>query len=461
VPLLAAPSWRARSTTSQSRRSAIRRLGLSRFVSMAGTDATGVAIGFALYAATRSAAVLSLSLLLTTGTGALLAPLGGRVGDLLDRRRLMIAAELAAAAVFVSMALFHSPIALLALGLLAAAIGTIFGPASGAAVAHVAGERELTWASSVIATSTNVGKTAGRLLAGALIAALGVTSVFVLDAITFLLSAWLIYSVRRAVAEPREQGADAAWAAAPERAVGAGAGGGAGTAEVAGAAGAAGAAGGAVATDGQLAAAAPAPRPGMFSLLRRDRTLRLLVASACISTFATAFTMTAEVPLVFELEAGALGLGALTACWGVGMVVGSWRAGRMLHSGNEATGLLVGRLAMAAGVGLVAVSPSLGPMLACYLLGGFGGGFLGVASQSLVMRSTPDHLRAQTLGAIESCRNMGFGAGVIGAGAAVTVMGARPVYALVGVTMAIGAIPIAALVVSLGGLRPLRPAPAS
>jgi hypothetical protein len=40
--------------------------------------------------------------------------------------------------------------------------------------------------------------------------------------------------------------------------------------------------------------------------------------------------------------------------------------------------------------------------------------------------------------------------------AAVSLGGARPVYALVGVTMAIGAIPIAALVQSLGGLRPLR-----
>ena len=52
----------------QSTRSAVRRLALSRFVSMAGTDATGVAIGFALYAQTKSPTWLSLSLMLTLGT---------------------------------------------------------------------------------------------------------------------------------------------------------------------------------------------------------------------------------------------------------------------------------------------------------------------------------------------------------------------------------------------------------
>jgi MFS family permease len=140
------------------------------------------------------------------------------------------------------------------------------------------------------------------------------------------------------------------------------------------------------------------------------------------------------------------------------MIAGSWYAGWALHHGNEATGVLAGRLAMAAGVALVATAPSLGPMLACYLIGGAGGGFMGVAAQSLLLRSVPDDQRGRLLGAVESCRNVAFGLGVVGAGAAVTLAGARPVYAVVGLTMAIGALPVAALVVSLGGPRRLRPA---
>jgi MFS family permease len=165
--------------------------------------------------------------------------------------------------------------------------------------------------------------------------------------------------------------------------------------------------------------------------------------------------MTAEVPLVFEMGIGALGLGALTASWGVGMVLGSWLGGRALHPGNEATGVLAGRLAMAAGVGLVAVAPGIVPMLACYLLGGVGGGFMGVAAQSLILRRTPDRLRARTLGTIEACRNTAFGLGIAGAGAMVGLAGPRPVYAAVGVAMALGTLPVAAVVFRLGAPRRL------
>ena len=397
----------------------MRRLAFSRFVSMAGTDATGIAIGFALYAQTRSATWLSLSLMVTLGAGAVFAPLAGRIGDLVDRRRLMVCAEVAAAVVFVTLALVHTPVALLGLGVVATLIGTVFGPASGAAIAHIAGERHLSWASSVIATGTSVGKTAGRLMAGALIGALGVSSVFVLDAMTFLISAWLIASVRHGFAARPMLTGPAPGEDEPEPA---------------------------------------ARREGGMRFLLSHPTLRPLVLTACISTFATAFTMTAEVPLVFELGAGPVALGALTACWGVGMIAGSWLAGRVLHKGNEATGVLAGRLAMASGVGLVALSPVLGPMLAAYALGGLGGGFMGVATQSLIMRAAPDHLRARTLASIEVFRNIGFGTGVAGAGVAVTAAGARPVYAAVGLALAVGTVPIAHLVMRLGGVRALRPA---
>jgi MFS family permease len=437
--LLSAVPRRRATARRQTSRTAVLRLAISRFISMAGTDASGVAIGFALYAQTHSATWLSLSLMLTIGAGALLAPLGGWVGDLADRRKLMIGAELAACAVFVTLAIAHTPVAMLALGVLATAIGTVFGPASGAAIAHVAGERHLTWANGVIATGSNVGKTAGRLVAGALIAALGVSSVFLVDALTFVASALLIASVRSAFSAPRRAAA-AIPAAAETPAFGA-----------------------TEATD----AADVVPRAefeaeaeGGLRALLRHRVLRPLVATACISSFATSFTMTAEVPLTFDLHAGAIGLGALTSCWGAGMVLGSWYAARALHRDNEATGVLVGRLAMATGVALVAAAPSIVPMLGCYLLGGIGGGFMGVAAQSLIVRRTPDHLRARTLGAVDACRNLAFGLGVIGAGALVGLVGARPVYAVVGLTMALGTLPVAALVLRLGGLRALRPAPA-
>jgi MFS family permease len=396
-------------------RSAVRRLATARFVSLAGSDATGVALGFALYAQTHSPKWISLSLLLTIGAGALLAPLGGRLGDLADRRRLMIATEISSAVVFLALALVHTPVALLTLALLATVIGTVFGPASGAAIAHVAGEEHMTWANGLVATGANVGKTAGRLAGGALVAALGAGSVFLIDAMTFIASALIIRSVHRGFSAP---------------------------------------------VDGPRAPRAAAPAGGTRVLLG-DRTLRLVAAAACISTFATAFSMTAEIPMAFELCAGAIGLGALTAAWGAGMVAGSWYGGRALHKGNEATGLLAGRLTMALGVALVAAAPQLGAALGCYLLGGLGGGFMGVAAQSLLLRNTPERSRSSVLGAMDALRNAAFGVGVVLAGATVALAGPRPVYAAVGGVMALGALPVAALVMRLGGPRRLRPAAVS
>ena len=371
-----------------------------------------------MYQQTHSTRWMSLSLLFSIGAASLLAPIGGWVGDRFDRRKVMVGSELAAAVVIVTLALVHTPPALLALGLASAAIGTVFGPASGAAVGHVAGEQQLAYATSVIATGSTVGKTTGRLVAGAAIAAFGAGSVFLMDALTFVISASLIASLRRGFSESNASGAPAR-EEEPQDARG---------------------------------------QVGIRYVLSHN-VLRPVVAAACISTFATAFSMTAEVPLVFEMGAGAVGLGALTACWTVGMLVSTWLVRGALHSGNEATAVLIGRLAMAAGVGLVAMAPTLAPALGCYLFGGAGGGLMGVAAQSLIVRNTPDRLRARVLGAIDACRNVTFGVGVVLAGTLVGLTGPRPIYGLVGVTMAIGALPVARLVLRLGGPQPLRAAP--
>jgi MFS family permease len=393
-------------------RPAVRRLAAARLLSMTGTDASGVAIGFALYAQTRSTAWLSLSLLLTIGAGSVLAPLGGWLGDRLPRRPLMVGCELTAAALFATLAFVHAPAAILAIGLLASALGAVFGPAAGASIAHVAGPERLSWANGLIAASANVGKTAGRLGGGLLIALAGPGAVFLFDAFTFLASAALIASV-------------------------------------------------ALPFGGRAKAAAGAARArGGMLLVLRDGAIRPVVLAACVGTFATSFSMTAEVPLVFDLGGGALALGALTACWALGMVAGSWHAGRVLHAGNEATGVLAGRALMAAGIGTVALAGTLWPALLAYLAGGLGGGFMGVAAQSLVLRRAAEEQRARVLGAIDACRNTAFGAGVLLAGVVVAPLGPSSTYALVGAGMALGCLPLVALVRRLGGVRPLRARPA-
>jgi MFS family permease len=250
-------------------RRAVRRLALARLISLAGTDASAVAVSFGLYARTGSVGWLSASLLVMFGLGAVAAPLGGALADRYDRLALMLGADAVAVVVFATMALVHAPVAMLALCAVATLAGNVHGPASAAAIPAVAGPDDLSWANGLLATGGNVGKTIGRLGGGVLVAALGVGAVFALDALTFAASALLVWSVRGAIAGPLR-------AAARSRGENAG-------------------------------------REGWTTLLA-DPTLRSVIASSCVATLMTSFTMTAEAPLAAAFDAGAAGLGALAAC---------------------------------------------------------------------------------------------------------------------------------------------------
>jgi MFS family permease len=393
---------------------AVRRLATARLISLAGTDASAVALGFALYERTASPAWLSLALLGTIGLGSVLSPLGGWAADAFDRKRLMVGAELTAAALLVFMvASDGAPGWLLGLSVAVVVVGAPFGPASTAALPSLAGPDGLARANAWVSTGSNLGKTGGRLASGGLLALAGADAVFLADALTFVVSALLVASVHGPFRE-----------AAPE----------------------------------SPGSEARGFMPG-FRLLLSDRMMRPVAAAACGSTFLTAFSLTAEVPLVFEIGGGAAGLGALTAAWGLGMIAGSWAAGRCLHRGNEVTGALAGRLAMGTGIALVGLCPVLGAAACAYVVGGAGGGLMGVAAQSIMQRNTPDSLRGRVQGAMESARNMAFAAGALSAGALVGALGPHATYLVVGVGVLVAATPLWRLARDLGGLRALRPLP--
>src|SRR4051812_16764086 len=142
-------------------RRAVRRLALARLISLAGTDASAVAVSFGLYAQTGSVGWLSASLLIMFGLGAVAAPLGGSLADRFARLALMLGADAVAVVVFATMALVHAPVAMLALCAVATLAGNVHGPASAAAIPAVAGPDDLSWANGLLATGGNVGKTIG------------------------------------------------------------------------------------------------------------------------------------------------------------------------------------------------------------------------------------------------------------------------------------------------------------
>jgi MFS family permease len=376
-------------------------MAAARLISLAGTDASAVAVSFALYAETGSVRWLTASLLVMFGLGSLMAPLAGALADRYDRLGLVLGCDLIAAAVFAAMTVLHAPTAMLVLCAAASIAGSIQGPAAAAAIPAVAGPQDLSWANGLLATGGNVGKTGGRLAGGLLVAAMGAGTVFALDALSFMVSAALVWSVRGTVA------ASLRTAAAAQRRQRAG-------------------------------------RAGWASLAA-DPTLRLVIGSSCLATLMTSFTMTAEVPLAAAFDAGAAGLGALAASWSLGMVGGSAVAARILHAGNEPAGLFGGRVLMGAAIASVAATPIFAPALGSYLLGGAAGGFLLVASTSMIQRAADDDTRGRAMAAAEGLKTASFGAGVLAAGSVVSALGPHATYALVGAGVLLSAVPLARL----------------
>lgn len=383
----------------------MRRLALARLISLAGTDASAIAVSFGLYSQTHSVGWLSASLLIMFGLGAVAAPAGGALADRCDRLVLMLGADAVAVAVFLAMAFVHAPVPLLALCALATLAGNVHGPASAAAIPAVAGAQSLSWANGLVATGGNIGKTAGRLGGGLLVAAVGIGCVFALDALTFAISALLVWSVRVEVTAALRAAAAAA----------------------------------------TRDAHVPGGRAGWAALLR-DPTLRLVIGSSCIATLMTSFTMTAEAPLASVFGAGALGLGALAASWSLGMIGGSALAARVLDVDNEPLGLFGGRVLMGLGILSVAATPVFWPALLSYVVGGAAGGFLLVASTSMVQRAASDAIRGRALAAAEGAKTAAFGIGVLTAGTVVGRLGPHATYALVGVGVLVSALPVARLV---------------
>ncbi len=125
----------------------------------------------------------------------LFGALAGAVVDRLPRRRVMIAADLARAALAVLMAQTTSVPAIYALAFGLALGGVFHGPASQSLVPAVVPARILGRANALTWSSVQSSHVLGAALGGAAIAVAGASGAFLLNAATFLLSALLLLRV--------------------------------------------------------------------------------------------------------------------------------------------------------------------------------------------------------------------------------------------------------------------------
>ncbi len=319
----------------------------------------------------------------------LASPLAGVLADRLDRRIVLVASDLARAVLVLGMVFTRELLVLYALAFLMGLARTFFNPTIRAAFPSVVGEGDLTRANSLISATFSVSIVAGPALGGLLVASSGVKAAFVLDAVTYIISA--AFLLRIPLPRPRT---------------------------------------------GTREGFVRELRAGL-SYLAGARVPLAIVVGAFLTILATDIAIPAQVFLAKgTFSAGDAGYGLLVSMWGVGMVAGSALTAVL---GDRVSlipfyflGVFVWALALA-GTGL---SPTFVIALVALTVAGVSNGIDNVATDTILQKRVPDPL----LGRVFSIRFLSYSFGEALAypagGLIVDAIGPRSTYLLAGVATA-------------------------
>ena len=340
----------------------------------------------------------------------LASPLVGVLADRLDRRAVLVASDLVRAVLVVGLIFTRDLPTIYALVFLLGAARTVFNPTVRAAFPGVVGGGDLTRANALISGTFSFSVMAGPALGGVLVAFVGVEAAFLLDALTFLLSAAILSTIPLP---------------APGR-------------------------------EGEEEGFFREMRAG-FGYLAGARVPLVIVAGAFLATLTANAAIPAEAFLAkVTFDAGDVGYGLLASLWGGGMILGSALAvvlgGRMNLVALYFASIFATALAFA-GVGL---SPTFALALGCIAVAGTANGLDNVATDTVLQERVPDAF----MGRVFAARFLTFSAGEALAypigGLIVDATGPRSTYLLAGAaTAAAGLIALLLLVAPTKG-RPGR-----
>lgn len=382
---------------------AIRRLAVARFISVGGSFAAYTALIDLVFRRTHgSTVILSLTVILTMGASGFFSPIGGVVADRWDRKRAMIASDLASGALFVVLASVGPTWLILTVAFLTAAAATPFRAGSVAAIPNlVEDEALIARANGRLWIGTTLGITLGPAIGGVLVGWIGAGPVFVLNALSFAVSAAMVWSIR-----------------APFRGVAEG-----------------------VAEEGDKGGVMAGVR-----FLRRDRVQFVMTLAWMVLLLGMGMGIVADRLVAAIFSQGAIGFGVMLGLYGVGAVIGSWLASR-LTAATEPAALVAGFVvAGVVGIGIWLAS-AFWIVLVCNFVWGVGDAVTRIAKTGILQRRTPDAVRGRVSGANEAAINLGLMAGFLIAGPTISALGAQGAYAVGGLA-ALGAAALASTVVA-------------
>jgi MFS family permease len=372
-----------------------RRLFLATTCSAVGTYLAALALSVDIFDRTGSgkwlAALLVADFLPIILIGLTLGPLLDR----LERRRLMITADVARFAVFAALPFVDGPATIVALAGLNGVATGFFRPAVWAGVPNLVRDADLEEATSLLSTVENAAWMVGPVISGLLLTVSGPSAAYWINAVSFLVSAGLVARLRRSDLQSEESLSRGHW-----RDV----------------------------------------RDG-FSLVRRSAPLLTVLLVWNTAALGNASVNVAEVVFAKdELGAGNIGLGILVGATGLGLVIGSVISPTVLARLGMARVYGGALVVMGIGFGAAATAPSIVVAVPLVALATVGNGAAIVCNQLLVQRGAVDSMRGRALAVLMSSYYAVLPLSMAGAGWLTDEAGAR-------VTWMVGA--IAFLVASL------------
>ena len=375
------------------------RLYIAQLISFGGDwFATVALLGLALEL-TGSAALASLVLVLQSAPFFLASPIAGVLADRLDRRRLMVTADVLRAGAALTFLLVRDPsmlwIALLATAAISA-LSAFFEPTSSAALPNLVDEADLPVANVLLGSAWGTMLACGAALGGLVAVALGRDAAFLMDALSFAISAALIVGIRRsfggASGHPPSATSDAG------------------------------------ATDGVMAAIVEA-----LTLARRSRRIAAFLLAKSTFGVGSGVILLLAVFGSSVFLAGDVGIGILFAARGLGALLGPFLARAAF--GFDDRGLIVGiGVAFFLFLGsylLLPLAPGLAVAAGLVFVAHVGGGAQWTLSTTGLQRATPDAVRGRIFSVDYGLVTLVATVSIIVAGAVTSAFGpAAAIYAL-------------------------------
>ena len=296
----------------------------------------------------------------------LFGPVSGVVADRFSRRTIMIWSDLLRALVVLGFLFVRRADQLwiiYVLTVLQLALSTFFEPAKTAAVPSLVADRELVAANSISSVTWSVMLTLGAAIGGIITGWFGTNAAFILDALSYVLSAVLIFNVRLPKRPKRERRKLSLLQAL-------------GITE---------------------------PMEGARYVKRRPGVLALLLVKPAWGLGGGIMTLLAVFgERIFPVgKSAATGIGVLFAARGIGTAVGPIAARRLAGEGKSSLTVSIGIAFLIGGVGYIAFGAATSFVFALIVLGiaHMGGSILWVFSTVLLQRSVEDNFRGRVFAA--------------------------------------------------------------